>query len=334
MNPCAAVSGTEVLGEEARRKKLAIESMTTHGKFSDETISRAKDVFPDPELPAMPIIFTESIDEEEEASLLSNMTSSTTSTATPPQHPFEKRVDEIKLSKDDLNGLVMDYLISEGYPDAAAKFAKEANVSSRVDVDTVHERVEIRNLIYREKIQEAIEKINEINPQLLDQDPNLHFALLRLQLIELIRKCLAKAPNDEQEFLAAQQFAEIHLGPRAPASPETLADLESTMLLLLFPSDKPIPEKAAKVLDPQLRVDIATRVNEAILESTGERTKARLFDLVRLRAWSEEKAREMKKDLPEHLDIGLDPPSPVHNGHNGVHESSATANGDAEPMVT
>ena len=126
----------------------------------------------------------------------------------------------------------------------------------------------------------------------------------------------------------------MHLGPRAPASPETLADLESTMLLLIFPSDKPIPEKVARVLDPQLRVDVATRVNEAILESTGERTKARLFDLVRLRAWSEEKAREMKKDLPEHLDIGLDPSSPVQNSHNGFHEESAHANGDAEPMVT
>lgn len=56
-NPCAAVSGSEVVGEVAQEKKLAIESMTTHGKFSDETISRAKDVFPDPELPAMPIIF-------------------------------------------------------------------------------------------------------------------------------------------------------------------------------------------------------------------------------------------------------------------------------------
>ena len=106
------------------------------------------------------------------------------------------------------------------------------------------------------------------------------------------------------------------------------------MLLLLFPGDKPIPEKVAKVLDPQLRVDVATRVNEAILESTGERTKAKLFDLIRLRAWSEEKARELKKDLPEHLDIGLDPPCPEQNGHNGVHDDSSHANGDVEPMIT
>lgn len=30
--------------------------MTTHGKSSAETIARDKDVFPEPELPAMPIM--------------------------------------------------------------------------------------------------------------------------------------------------------------------------------------------------------------------------------------------------------------------------------------
>jgi len=30
--------------------------MTTHGRFSEATIANAKDVFPEPELPATPII--------------------------------------------------------------------------------------------------------------------------------------------------------------------------------------------------------------------------------------------------------------------------------------
>jgi hypothetical protein len=30
--------------------------ITTHGKFNDLTIARARDVFPEPELPATPII--------------------------------------------------------------------------------------------------------------------------------------------------------------------------------------------------------------------------------------------------------------------------------------
>lgn len=33
-----------------------IDIMTTHGRLREVTISRAKDVFPEPELPAMPIM--------------------------------------------------------------------------------------------------------------------------------------------------------------------------------------------------------------------------------------------------------------------------------------
>lgn len=59
----------------------------------------------------------------------------------------------------------MDYLISEGYPIAAQKFALEANIQPKVDFDSIRERVEIRNAIYGGDIQSAVEKINELNPQ-------------------------------------------------------------------------------------------------------------------------------------------------------------------------
>lgn len=40
---------------------LTTESITTHGKFKDDTISSAKDVFPDPELPAIPIMLVSAL---------------------------------------------------------------------------------------------------------------------------------------------------------------------------------------------------------------------------------------------------------------------------------
>ena len=64
-----------------------------------------------------------------------------------------------------INTLVMDYLVSEGYPSAAQNFALEANVQPRVDIESIEERVVIRNAIYGGDIQTAIEKINELNPQ-------------------------------------------------------------------------------------------------------------------------------------------------------------------------
>lgn len=59
----------------------------------------------------------------------------------------------------------MDYLVSEGYPSAAQKFALEANIQPKVEFDSIRERVEIRNAIYSGDIQSAIEKINEMNHQ-------------------------------------------------------------------------------------------------------------------------------------------------------------------------
>ena len=66
----------------------------------------------------------------------------------------------------DINSLIMDYLITEGYPSAAQKFAIEANIPpSSTDLESINERVEIRNSIHRGDLQTAIEKINELNPQ-------------------------------------------------------------------------------------------------------------------------------------------------------------------------
>lgn len=65
----------------------------------------------------------------------------------------------------DINYLVMDYLITNGYPAAARKFAIEANIQRRPDLECIQERVDIRTAIHSGNIQLAIEKINDLNPQ-------------------------------------------------------------------------------------------------------------------------------------------------------------------------
>ena len=76
----------------------------------------------------------------------------------------------------DLNYVIMDYLIREGYPCAAQKFSVEANIQLSMDLESIQERVEIRNAVYGGDIQSAIEKINELNPQVcwsVDLPPGL-----------------------------------------------------------------------------------------------------------------------------------------------------------------
>ena len=65
----------------------------------------------------------------------------------------------------DINFVIMDYLISEGYPRAAEKFAKEANMQLPVEEESIESRVEIRRAIHTGDIDSAINKINDLNPQ-------------------------------------------------------------------------------------------------------------------------------------------------------------------------
>lgn len=66
----------------------------------------------------------------------------------------------------DINLVVLDYLINEGFPEAAQKFADEANIyRSPDDSEHIQERVEIRNNILGGRIQPAIEQINELSPE-------------------------------------------------------------------------------------------------------------------------------------------------------------------------
>jgi glucose-induced degradation protein 8 len=158
---------------------------------------------------------------------------------------------------------------------------------------------------------------------------------LRLQLVELIRRCTS---TPDADITPALEFATSQLAPRAPTNPQFLEDLERTLALLIFPSENLAPS-LAPLLHPNLRKDIATKVNEAILKNQGARKEARLRNLVKLRAWAEQKARETKTGIPDTLDIGLyneklsasDHSRSSQNGNSD--DAVMTNNGDIDPMI-
>ncbi|KFZ00860.1 hypothetical protein V501_10400 [Pseudogymnoascus sp. VKM F-4519 (FW-2642)] len=214
---------------------------------------------------------------------------------------FESRMEDVKPSKSDLNVLILDYLTAEGYPTAAERFSKEANLNPAKQQDSVILRNRIQHDIHLGSIQNAIEAINELNPQILDSDVSLHFALLRLQLIELIRES-SLTPGGS--IGSALTFATTQLAPKAPNNPAFLEDLERTMALLIFPPDQLEPQ-LAELLHPDLRKKVADRVNEAILASQGQRRSAAIRNLVKLRSWAEGASKDAKITLPEQLDLAL-----------------------------
>ena len=59
----------------------------------------------------------------------------------------------------------MNYLLTEGYPEAAKKFAQEANISEpKGETENIEERLAIRQAILAGDIQTAIAHINDLTP--------------------------------------------------------------------------------------------------------------------------------------------------------------------------
>ncbi|KAI1420985.1 ran binding protein in the microtubule-organising centre [Xylaria sp. FL1777] len=161
--------------------------------------------------------------------------------------------------------------------------------------------------------------------KILDNDDSLLFALLRLQLVELIRNC---NNSPDRDISAALKFAQTKLGPKATTKPEFLEDLEKTMSLLVFPQDDSLDQSLSALLQPSLRRDVADQVNQAILEYQQQRKEAAIRQLVQMRVWSEEVTRkETKKDLPAVIELGLDGDDNDHGRHDVI------SNGH-EPMIT
>jgi hypothetical protein len=94
------------------------------------------------------------------------------------------------------------------------------------------------------------------------------------------------------------------------------------MALLVFDKNNLEPQLAA-LLHPDLRRSVADRVNKAILTSQNQRRDAAIRNLVRLRAWAENTARDRKKDLPARIELGLDSENRDEMQENGH-----------EPMIT
>jgi len=65
----------------------------------------------------------------------------------------------------DINALILDYLMMEGYPNAAAKFCKEANLQPQQPDPSIQTRQDIQHAIHSGNIETAISALNKLDPE-------------------------------------------------------------------------------------------------------------------------------------------------------------------------
>ena len=81
---------------------------------------------------------------------------------------WKSRLESIKISKTDMNKLVLNYLCQEGYSNAVKKFEEESGMmATNQEAHAIDERKEIRCLILKDYIKKAISKINELCPEVI-----------------------------------------------------------------------------------------------------------------------------------------------------------------------
>ena len=139
------------------------------------------------------------------------------------QQKWNETMKDVRVSKQDINRMVMNYLVVEGYKSAAENFAQESGVEANMDFDLIDQRREIRILLQEGKIQEAIEKINDLNPEILDTNDVLYFQLKKQRLIELIK---------DEQIEQALLFCQKHLAEKSAKKSEFMEQLEEVMTLL------------------------------------------------------------------------------------------------------
>jgi hypothetical protein len=73
----------------------------------------------------------------------------------------------VHVSRDELNKLVMNYLVLEGHKEGALNFQKESGLQSgeMIDTEIIDKRVQIKKLILLGELDQAIKTLNELNPE-------------------------------------------------------------------------------------------------------------------------------------------------------------------------
>ncbi|KAF9436018.1 hypothetical protein BGZ76_005007 [Entomortierella beljakovae] len=204
---------------------------------------------------------------------------------------WNARLADVHVDRDDLNKLIMNYLIIEGYKDAAEKFSQESGAKPPVKLESIQDRMIVRTAIQRGNIEEAIERVNDLNPEILDTNPKLFFHLQQQRLIEYIR---------EGRIMEALEFAQEELAPRGEENPEFLSELERTMSLLAFELNGPSP--VSDLLTPAQRQKLASELNSALLLSQSQEKDPKLPALLKM-CWYAQQQLDERCTFPKIKDF-------------------------------
>lgn len=198
----------------------------------------------------------------------------------------------------EIDKLVLNYLVIEGFKEAAEEFIKESGLDEideikKMDLASIDYRLKVRQAIQGGEIETAVRELNNFDPEILDSNPNVYFHLKLQEFLEKIRLFSGKSGCDEIEnVIEAIEFARENLAPIAQeqAGGQFLEELEDAMSLLAAEMGATWP--SLSLLQPEHRLKTAKEVNSAILSSQSQPEISKLPEILGLLQWAQKKLEE------------------------------------------
>lgn len=200
---------------------------------------------------------------------------------------WEEKVKGYHLPRAELNKLVMEYLVKEGFKDAVLAFKSETGIEPGFNMGIMDDQIKIRESVEAGQIQSAMKLVNAVDPEILDANSKLYFHLQQQQLLELIKK------GDMEQVL---EYASTELSARGEENPEFLEELEQTLSLLAFADISTSP--FAELLQPAQKLKLVSELNGALLASQDQEAVSKLGTLMKLVLWAQGQLEKKGIEFP------------------------------------
>uniref|UniRef100_A0A0E0N372 Jacalin-type lectin domain-containing protein n=1 Tax=Oryza rufipogon TaxID=4529 RepID=A0A0E0N372_ORYRU len=162
--------------------------------------------------------------------------------------------ENVSVSDNDVRNIVLSYLMHNCFKETAETFLSSTGLELPVDYTVdVDKRKAIFSFVLEGNALKAIDLTEELAPNLLENDMDLHFDLLSLHFIELVRS---------RKCTEALEFGQKKLTPFGKV-PKYVEKLEDFMALLAY--EEPEKSPMFHLLSPEYRQNVADSLNRAVL---------------------------------------------------------------------
>ncbi|EDW85895.1 uncharacterized protein Dwil_GK22898 [Drosophila willistoni] len=139
------------------------------------------------------------------------------------------RMEGFPCRQREINQLVLNYLVREAYKETTQRFVIEAGIRKHPQLDSIEDRLLIRNAVRAGRVQYAVEVAKKLYPRLYETDNYMYFHMQQMQLIELIQERQADQASVQKNPNFTMQGHHQH--PQHPQRLETICE-DRTLALL------------------------------------------------------------------------------------------------------